>query len=122
MLKLDLEIEYANLMENYEIEYIAKKINVDNVNVVKDLLSWLVRYEMELTMNDLYMNLDHYTEEEVIEKYHLNDYDPQEISFVEYVDNELNYDTIDKSMIFNNIFICWDDEKEMYLLFENPYK
>ena len=122
MLKLDLEIEYANLMEDYEIEYIAKKINVDNVNVVKDLLSWLVHYEMELTMNYLYMNCDYYTEEEIIEKYHLNNYDPQEISFVEHVENELNYDTIDKSMISNNVFICWDDEKEMYFLFENPYK
>lgn len=121
MLKLDLKIEYVDLMEDYEIEYIAKQINVDNVNVVKDLLNWLVRYEMELTMNDLYFYTDYYTDEEIIEKYHLNDYKSQEVSFVEYVDNELNYDIINKSMISNNVFICWDDEKEMYLLFENPY-
>lgn len=121
MLKLDLKIEYVDLMEDYEIEYIAKQINVNNVNVVKDLLNWLVRYEMELTMNDLYFYTDYYTDEEIIEKYHLNDYKSQEVSFVEYVDNELNYDIINKSMISNNVFICWDDEKEMYLLFENPY-
>lgn len=121
MLKLDLKIEYVDLMEDYEIEYIAKQINVDNVNVVKDLLNWLVRYEMELTMNDLYFYTDYYTDEEIIEKYHLNDYKSQEVSFVEYVDNELNYDIINKSMISNNVFICWNDEKEMYLLFENPY-
>lgn len=121
MLKLDLKIEYVDLMEDYEIEYIAKQINVDNVNVVKDLLNWLVRYEMELTMNDLYFYTDYYTDEEIIEKYHLNDYKSQEVSFVEYVDNELNYDIINKLMISNNVFICWDDEKEMYLLFENPY-
>lgn len=121
MLKLDLKIEYVDLMEDYEIKYIAKQINVDNVNVVKDLLNWLVRYEMELTMNDLYFYTDYYTDEEIIEKYHLNDYKSQEVSFVEYVDNELNYDIINKSMISNNVFICWDDEKEMYLLFENPY-
>lgn len=121
MLKLDLKIEYVDLMEDYEIEYIAKQINVDNVNVVKDLLNWLVCYEMELTMNDLYFYTDYYTDEEIIEKYHLNDYKSQEVSFVEYVDNELNYDIRNKSMISNNVFICWDDEKEMYLLFENPY-
>lgn len=121
MLKLDLKIEYVDLMEDYEIEYIAKQINVNNVNVVKDLLNWLVRYEMELTMNDLYFYTDYYTDEEIIEKYHLNDYKSQEVSFVEYVDNELNYDIINKSMISNNVFSCWDDEKEMYLLFENPY-
>lgn len=122
MLKLGLEIKYVDLMEDYEIEYIANKINVDNVNVVKDLLNWLVHYEMELTMNDLYMNCDYYTEEEIIEKYHLNNYDSQEITFVDHVNNELNYESVDKSIIFNNVFICWDDEKEMYLLFENPYK
>ena len=77
MLKLDLKIEYVDLMEDYEIEYIAKQINVDNVNVVKDLLNWLVRYEMELTMNDLYFYTDYYTDEEIIEKYHLNDYKSQ---------------------------------------------